>query len=111
MYNKICQVYLANYVMYLCCSHSCSPHVSVGGRTDSRVVKWDDQHAIQDKVKVHTTRTGKRDAVATRTFVVLAGDGLVLGIQQRIGNSIKETSNLRHAIHDRHKGAQVSSHH
>ena len=74
-------------------------------------MKWDDQHAIKAKVKFHNTRTGKREAVATRTFVVLGGDGLLLGVQQRIGNSIKETSNLRHPIHDRHKGAQVTSHH
>ena len=84
---------------------------SVDIGTETRIMKWDDQHAIKGKVKVRTTRTGKREAVATQTFVVLGGDGLLLGIQQRIGNSIKETSNLRHALHDRHKGAQVTSHH
>ncbi|KAL3157329.1 hypothetical protein ABBQ32_011813 [Trebouxia sp. C0010 RCD-2024] len=50
-------------------------------KTQTRIIMWDDQHVIKGKVKVHTARTGKREAVATRAFVVLGGDGLLLGVQ------------------------------
>ncbi|KAL3157327.1 hypothetical protein ABBQ32_011811 [Trebouxia sp. C0010 RCD-2024] len=74
-------------------------------KTQSRIIKWGDQHAIKGKVKVHVARTGKRGAVATHTFV-LGGDGLLLGVQQRVGNSIKETAIVRRGSVDRHKGPQ-----
>ena len=63
------------------------PHVlpcdCFGARTDSRTVKWDDQHAIKGKVKLRNATTGKQDAAATRAFVGIGGDGLFSGAQQR----------------------------
>ncbi|DBA87860.1 TPA: hypothetical protein ACH3X1_004855 [Trebouxia sp. C0004] len=38
---------------------------------ETKIVKWDDQHDIKGKVKYHNSRTGKREAVATRTFIVV----------------------------------------
>ena len=77
-------------------------------RTTTNILKHDDQHTIKGKVKMHSTRHGPREPVATRTYVLMSGCNLVLGAQHRSGSSIKETSQLRRAVVERHVGPQVA---
>lgn len=49
-------------------------------------------------------RSGKRESVATRTVVIMSGEGYVLGFMHRQGNSIQETFILRSNIMKRHIG-------